>query len=381
LFSGLNDNCNNITVSGWVNGGVTFNANPPASGYNGTTTFNDRDREGQLNQAYITLEKAIDTSHCGWDFGGRVDLLYGTDSRFTEARGLETRRNLDPHWNGEPFYGLAMPQAYVEVGYGDLSVKLGHYYTIIGYESVMAPSNFFYSHAYTMQYGEPFTHTGALASYAASEQLTLMAGFDRGWDNWEDDDTNRLSVLGGFTWSNDNGLSIAITGTAGQEPTDTGAEPGPVTDDRFMYSAVLSKQFNDRLTYVIQHDYGFQDRGVNNNTQDAEWYGVNQYLFYKLNCCWTAGARFEWFRDDDGFRVGGIGSRTNGHPLGDTRFIGDFYELTVGLNWKPTDNLCIRPEARFDWFDGVTTNANNGPFDDGAATTQTTFAIDAYLLY
>jgi hypothetical protein len=56
-----------------------------------------------------------------------------------------------------------MPQAYVEtnlpIGKG-LSVKVGHFYTLLGYEVVTAPDNFFYSHSYSMQYGEPFTHWG-----------------------------------------------------------------------------------------------------------------------------------------------------------------------------------------------------------------------------
>ena len=64
-----------------------------------------------------------------------------------------------------------MPQAYAEVGYNDLTVKVGHFYTIIGYEVVPAPDNFFYSHAYTMQYGEPFTHTGMLGDVQRQRQL------------------------------------------------------------------------------------------------------------------------------------------------------------------------------------------------------------------
>ena len=53
-----------------------------------------------------------------------------------------------------------MPQLYADFAYNRLTVRLGHFYTIIGYEVVTAPDNFFSSHAYTMQYGEPFTHTG-----------------------------------------------------------------------------------------------------------------------------------------------------------------------------------------------------------------------------
>ena len=76
-----------------------------------------------------------------------------------------------------------LPQLYVEAGYGDLSVKAGHFYTIIGYEVVQATGNFFYSHAYTFNFSEPFTHTGVLAQYDASERLTFYGGYSLGIDS------------------------------------------------------------------------------------------------------------------------------------------------------------------------------------------------------
>src|SRR5690606_27954143 len=128
-----------------------------------------------------------------------------------QAVGLETRDFYgDPrgfnHWNsnngtgigGTGRLGLAMPQAYAEIAYDRLKVKVGHFYTIIGYEVVTAPDNFFYSHAYTMQYGEPFTHTGALASYQLSYRVALNAGVVNGWDKF-DAELDRAAFLGGFT--------------------------------------------------------------------------------------------------------------------------------------------------------------------------------------
>ena len=63
-------------------------------------------------------------------------------------------------------YGWAMPQAYGEVGYGDWSVKVGHFFTPVGYEVVPATGNFFYSHSLTLFNSEPFTHTGVLGTYS-----------------------------------------------------------------------------------------------------------------------------------------------------------------------------------------------------------------------
>ena len=99
--------------------GITANEHDPADNFNGPVTFNDR-TDGQLNQFYLVLENAATTGECCWDCGFRIDLLYGTDHRFTMARGLEVNDDFSDKWNSERFYGLAMPQAYVDLAYNDL---------------------------------------------------------------------------------------------------------------------------------------------------------------------------------------------------------------------------------------------------------------------
>jgi hypothetical protein len=31
-------------------------------------------------------------------------------------------------------------------------------------------------------------------------------------------------------------------------------------------------------------------------------------------------------------------------------FAGNFWEVTLGLNWLPTPNWVVRPEVRYDWY-------------------------------
>ena len=109
---------------------------------------------------------------------------------------------------------------------------------------------------------------------------------------------------------------------------------------------------------------------------NAEWYGLNQYLFYEINCCWKAGIRYEWFRDDDGARV------VPTDPVNPNRgpFVGNFQAVTIGANWTPNDNLTVRPEVRWDWF-GATAPGLTRPFDDGAKNSQFTIGIDAIYLW
>ncbi len=69
--------------------------------------------------------------------------------------------------------------------------------------------------------------------------------------------------------------------------------PGVRPDaNRTMYSLVWTRNLTSRWTYVLQHDLGVQqDAATLTGHASAEWYGVNQYLFYKINCCWTFGWR------------------------------------------------------------------------------------------
>ena len=89
--------CNKITVQGWLSQGFTWNPDSPRNRFNFPVTFNDRSNEYQMNQFYLYAERAVDTKSCCWDFGGRVDVLYGTDYYFTEAVGLETHQNGSQH--------------------------------------------------------------------------------------------------------------------------------------------------------------------------------------------------------------------------------------------------------------------------------------------
>jgi len=366
--------CRGIEVGGWISQGFTWNPDNPANRFNGPVTFNDRSNEYQMNQAYLFAERAVDTGGCGWDIGGRVDALYGTDSRFTMATGLDDNIIMD---RDARFYKMAIPQMYAEVGYNDLSVKLGHFYTIIGYEVVTAPDNFFYSHAYTMQYGEPFTHTGALASFAYDDNWSITGGITRGWDNWEDNNDD-IDFLGGLTWTScDGDTSVAWAMT-------TGAQDDAGNNNRYMQSVVVSHKLNCRTTYVLQSDYGHEDDAVTMQnigaaptTGDAEWYGINQYLFYEINPCLTAGVRYEWFADDDGVRVAGLGT-PRGIPL--NAVASHWQAVSCGLNYKWSPNVMIRPEARWDWVDPLV-QVNDYPFDDFTDGSQFLLGTDVIVTF
>lgn len=343
-----------LKFGGWFNAGVTYNANAPAGKFNGPVTFGDRSGELQMNQLYFYLQRAVNTEGDGWDVGGRFDFMYGSDAIFTQAYGSPRG-----HWDlnltsGSRFNDIALPQAYLEVfapfGNG-ITAKIGHFYTIIGNEVVTAPDNFFYSHAYTMQYGEPFTHTGVLLSYPIDSNFTLtgggVTGSDfAGWDGAWDKGLGNWAFLGGVTWtSDDKGSSVALSSTSG-------AISEHDNNNWSLYSLVAKHDIMEGLHYTFQHDHGWANKIVGG--QDAEWYGINQYLTYDIQDNLGVGIRAEWFRDDDGFRVVSPARTLGALPAS------SYYALTAGLNWKPLKWVMVRPNVRYDWADKADAFDNGG---------------------
>lgn len=383
-----------FVVGGWANGGVTYNGNEPDNNFNGPVTFGDRASEFQLNQLNMYIQRAVATEGSSWDFGGRFDIMYGTDSIFTQAYGVPSfdvntaqplqRSTWDLDFlgsNSNRFYDFALPQAYLEtyipVGKG-LNLKAGHFYTPIGYESVPAPDNFFYTHAYTMQYGEPFTHTGLLGNYTIDDNWAVMGGLltgsaTGGWDGGWDKQLGNWSGIAGTTWtSNDKDTSLNIAGTYGATSETNNSTWA-------MYSVVLKHNINTKTHLVLQHDHGFADNTYNYttltaNAVDAEWYGINSHLYYDVSDTVVAGLRAEWFRDQNGLRVcspGRVGAATDNQGVSyaaagnflSTCAPATYYQITAGVTWKPYSWLRLRPNVRYDWVEdshGYTPFLNGG---------------------
>jgi len=376
--------CNDITLDGWIEGGYTYNADGKGATFNGPVLFNDRADEPQLNQLYVRLNKKVETDKCCWQWGYNVDFMYGTDSRFTKATGLELNSDNTDRWNSERFYQISMPQLYAEFARCNWDIKIGRFYTPAGYEVVTAPDNFFYSHSYMFAYAEPFTHTGALVTRKVNDQFTWLAGYQRGWDQWEDLDGEEGSgfILGGLFNSCDNKRKFALTYIEGLEPAQVAANAnGGVfatqTGTRNLFTGVYTIQIGDRFTIVEQGDYGWQAHTADGGRSTGQWYGASTYAMYQLNCCWWGGVRAEIFRDDDGTRVS---QTTSGNDAAGP-FEGDFTEVTLGLNYKPNSgkNLIVRPELRWDHYDGAP--GSPLPFDHGTKDDQFLAAFDAIFKY
>lgn len=391
--SGLGNRIGNLfeesgfKVGGWINAGATFNPGNPGNGYNGPVTFADRANRFQLNQFNVFLQRTVVTEGKSWDIGGRFDFMFGTDAIYTQAFGIPSFDvnsgqpvnrgdwDLDLCCKSTRTYGIALPQAYLEayvpIGNG-LNIKAGHFYSPTGYETVPAPDNFFYTHAYSFMNGEPFTHVGVVGNYALTGNWSLMGGAitgsgTGGWDGTFNRQIGNWGGLGGITWlSDDRRTSVNITGTYSETSTRSREPWG-------MYSIVLQHRITPKTHLVLHHVHGYAG-GVllNGAPKNTEWYGINTHVYYDLLNDLTIGIRGEWFRDRDGFRVISpfrvlaAMDDTGASFAGNFPFVSapaDYYAITLGLNWKPAkrlkmdwrpmQKLNIRPNFRYDRADGI----------------------------
>lgn len=361
-------------VYGWLDGGFVGNFGNPPSKFNGPYNAVDRANEPMANQVYFVGERLL-PSDGSVGIGARADLLYGEDYILATSLGWEDTFTGRNQWNSGEFYGLAMPQLYGEVGNDTLSMKLGHFYTIVGYEGVPAVGNFFYMKSYSYMFAGPFTHWGGLATWRPSDLVEVNGGLVNGWNGLASP-YSRANFLGRARVRNDdNSLASSFAIISGDEGNDFSPlfQPAPVltSANRTRYSLLLEARPTSRVEYVFHQWLGTQAKGLADGAT-ALWTGIDQYLYWSASDTWKWGVRFEWFQDTDGTRVGlNRPSNPNHVPLP-----GNYYSLTVGANWVPTGNLLVRPAIRWDFFGGPASGSIE-PYRDGTRDAQLLLGFDA----
>ena len=73
-------------ISGWVDNGITFNPASPADNQNFGRFFDDRVNEPLLNQLVINFERALAPQPGEFDWGFKLQFMYGSDTRFIQDR-------------------------------------------------------------------------------------------------------------------------------------------------------------------------------------------------------------------------------------------------------------------------------------------------------
>ncbi len=375
-----------VKFSVFIEGGITGNPNDPDDHQNFGRVFDDRSNEPMLNQATVTVERALAPEPGKFDYGFKFQAGGGSDGRFINTLGtLENVSN-----------GIIQP--YVVEAYGNLHLpfgpeagidfRFGQFATLLGAETIDPRTNYFYSHDYIFNFGIPLQHLGGLFTVHASPIIDIYAGVTRGVNTSIYDNNGKAAFLGGVGVNNILGgkVTLLLTTHIGPEnPRESTGAPsfhgGTVesNDFRLYNDLVVTYKATDKLTSITEGVYTY-DAGF-----DTEFYGVAETLAYTVTDKITAAVRFEGVRDSDGFFVAQFAANddfTNvergGIPL-DPRTVGggpnNYLEATVGVQVKPLKFLTVRPEVRFDYA------TDQRAFDDSSKHYSVTVGADAIIAF
>jgi hypothetical protein len=312
---------------GWIETGLFVNQYGHRNAYNngildpwsGNTTVLDNVRQSdlQVNQTWLYFGRQVNTRR-GFDVGGRIDFVYGTDAASLQSEGLEA----DKGWNKGDYYA-ALPQLYGEVGYNNLNVKVGKFLTPMGHEDSQALERFFYSLGYTSHL-LPNMHSGVVTTWTPTETFTFFGGWltgETGFFNNADDN----AALFGATIAPTQRLAIVYSALIGREKSE---------QEYFAQSLALTLKPAHRWEYTLE--WTLRNDSNLRDSENYGGYGINNELIYRANSNWALGTRIEWMRFYDNSGNNSDFPNTN------------LYGCTFGLNWTPNQWLLVRPEVRYD---------------------------------
>ena len=392
---------NGIHLSAQIQGGITANPATPDSGVNFGRLFDDRANQPLLNQVLLTANKPLDPKATGFDWGFKVQGLYGSDARYThfmgvfdQATGPNTRNQFDIT---EANVLLHLPF----LTEGGIDIKGGMYSTPLGYETIDPSTNPFYSHSYIFNFGLPFKHTGVLTTTHVNSLVDVYAGIDTGVNTTigccRGDNNGSVAGIGGFglNMMDGNLTLLALTHIGPENPT-RGLAPffDANKNMRYVSDVMLTWKATDAITLVTEVNWIRDDfLGIiqTGKPSPANGYGIAQYFSINITDTVTFNARGEVWRDDSNAFVAaftGNNDPVRGQlglpflsPVITSNKPTTYGEITIGFTLKPTlpapiTGLMIRPELRVD-------SALNGahPFSNGNATSAFTLATDFVLTF
>jgi hypothetical protein len=378
---------NGIHLSAQLEAGVTGNFAGPKQNFG--QLFTDKPNTVLLNQILLTANKPLDPKATDFDWGFKLQGMYGSDARYTHFlgefdRALPNDRNQLDVVEANVLFHLPV---FFE---GGVDIKAGQYSTPLGFETIDPSTNPFYSHSYIFSFGLPFKHTGVLTTSHVNSVLDVYLGVDTGSNTTFGplgENNSAVAFLGGVNLTlMDGNLTVLALTHIGPENASRALSPGGFNADgyyRYFNDIVMTYKATPALTLTTEFNWIRDDFGASGfatgKPAASNAFGVAQYASYTLSDTFTLNGRAEIYRDDNNFFVASFASN-NGFVTAQQGFtVGagalhptTYGEITLGVTYKPADmpapisGLLIRPEVRYDRDLGgakaFNSNKDNGSF-------------------
>jgi hypothetical protein len=324
-----------LGLSIYLQGGYTYNFENPDSQENDFRVFDHKANSFTVDLAELVFTKDAPVGGVGY----KLKLSAGETAKFIHSAGLGN--------SDQPF---DLTEAYIDyvapLGSG-LKLRFGKFATYLGAEVIEARDDFNYSRSLLFNFAIPFTHTGLMAGYTFSDQLSAAAYLVNGWDNSSDEGKSK-SAGASVTVTPIAPVSLIFNIMNGRESDSVaGTEP-----NRFLFDWTGTVKPVENLTLMVNTDYGVEDDAFSGG-RDAKWYGIAGYAKYDFTKLFSLSGRGEYFRDSQGVRTGTAQA---------------LKEVTLTPEIRLVDNLILRPEYRHDW-------SNVRSFDSNTKKSQDTIAL------
>jgi hypothetical protein len=354
---------------GWIAPGVDFST---SSRTNSPEVYDATPNRIELDQGvviYTRLPDSVQTKHFDWGF--QLTALYGTDYRYTTAKGYFSTQLLKDNRQ----YGVDFPLEYVDLYFPGvaqgINLRIGRFISVPGIEAQLSPNNYIFSHS-ILYFIDPFTDTGTIATFKLSNQWLLQAGITAGHDvaPWTSDAKPSGTACLDYTTQsvNDNFYLCANGINSGKFAYDNVQQYDATWYHRFSKNWHVASE----SWFMYQRDAPniapqilrplYVQSGVSGAfcyglalTCLAQEYAAENYIEHEVNSKLMFSFRSELVDDKKGQRTG-YATKYTENTLSATRYIGS--------------TVLIRPEMRFEhsW--------DLKAYDDGHARNQFTVASD-----
>ncbi len=311
------------TLSGFVTASYIYDTSEPDDNSPNGYLWNRRHNSFTLNKAKVTLASpAAERSGDKWDAAYRVSLIFGQDAPIVNTgngtQGLEELR--------EAFVELNVP-----LGTG-LNVKAGQLISLLNFESgdggVVNPN---YSQGNQWFFTGNPPSAGVQLGYAFSDAVDFKVRVQNGMFVLQDNNGFK-TFMGSLGIKPDSKTALNFIGFGGREGQDTSQW---LKGGSFIGSRQLTEKGN--LTIATEFDYFSLDTPGD----EAVWWSIGGWIWTDFNPYIGLALRGDYLQDDDGAGTSNLlGFPANGGQ--------DIFSLTATLNIRPTANVKIQPEIRYE---------------------------------
>lgn len=331
------------------------------------------------------------------DFGFTFEAAYGRNAQFARTHGWDMAWGINEQdaakAQRDEDQFLAVPNlaatAYLPYGPG-FTVMAGVFGPAFGYEippNIRLARNPFASRTYAFV-SNLVTVSGVMVSSKVMDGphglLGVEFGVAQGWSNMRDNNDGK-ALLGAFRWRTPDmqtwiDYEFMVGNQENESVKDVQAPPSRLIspDGQLKQQHSLNgwHRFDERWSMGAELIYGRQDGDGKPSTVDiitgpgfdgAHWWGANAVVTYQIRPDLTFSLRGEHFRDPDGYTL---------FPTTTAR--SNFNAITTGFRYDVNQNLSLRPELRYDWFDA---HEHDRPFGNGRDRDQLTATVEALFYF